>query len=591
MWRVRNRNGMSLPVRRYLALLVTYLKPQWGRTFLMGALLLVNVGLQLLGPQIVRIFIDTIIARGASTTLAFYALLLVLVTLVDEGVSVATTYLSESVAWTATNQMRTDLLAHCLSLDMGFHKARTAGEMIERVDGDVDALSNFFSQFVIFLLSNVILMVGVLIAVYIADWRAGLVLTIFSLATLLILLRLRRYANPLWVSYRQMMAIFFGFLGEHLAATEDMRGNGATGYIMQRFYQLLRPLLRSNRRARIATSYSSASTLTIFVLGSALMMGLGAYLWSVGAITLGTVYLFWSYTDLLAQPIQQIRNQLQDLQQAEACIQRIEQLFSTTSAIQESEQGIESPQGPLAVAFRGVTFGYNVGEPVLHEITFDIAPGKVLGVLGRTGSGKTTLARLLFRLYDAQEGEVHLGGSPVRAFALHGLRQCVGMVTQDVQLFNAPVRDNMTFFNRAIDDAQLLHVLDMVGLGAWYAAMPYGLDSMLGADGQGLSAGEGQLLAFARVFLKDPGLVIFDEASSRLDPATERLIEQAVSSTLANRTGIIIAHRLATIQRADDILILEDGRIREYGPSEVLAADPDSHFSRLLAVGLEEVRA
>jgi ATP-binding cassette, subfamily B, bacterial len=387
------------------------------------------------------------------------------------------------------------------------------------------------------------------------------------------------------------VATFYGFLGEHLAATEDMRGNGATGYIMQRFYQLLRPLLRSNVRARMATSLSSATTLTIFVLGSALMMGLGAYLWSISAITLGTVYLFWSYTDLLSQPIQQIRNQLQDLQQAEACIQRIEQLFSTQSAIQESEQRIEPSPGPLSVAFHKVTFGYNVGEPVLREVSFDIAPGRVLGILGRTGSGKTTLARLLFRLYDAQEGEISLGGYPVKALALRSLRQRIGMVTQDVQLFNASVRDNLTFFNRAIDDARLLQVIDTVGLSMWYQTLPSGLDSMLGADGQGLSAGEAQLLAFARVFLKDPGLVIFDEASSRLDPATERLIERAVSSILINRTGIVIAHRMATIQRADDILILEDGRIREYGPREALAADPLSRFSHLLQVGLEEVRA
>jgi ATP-binding cassette, subfamily B, bacterial len=582
---------MSLPVNRYLALLVTYLKPQWGRTLVMGVLLLVNVGLQLLGPQIVRFFIDTILARGLSTTLALYALLLVVVTLADEGVSVATTYLSESVAWTATNQLRTDLLTHCLSLDMGFHKAHTTGEMIERIDGDVDALSNFFSQFIVYLLTNVVLLIGVLIAVYFADWRAGLVLTAFSLTTLLILLRLRRYANPLWVSYRQLVATFYGFLGEHLATTEDMRANGATGYIMQRFYQLLRPLLRSNRRARMATSLSSATTLTIFVLGSALMMGLGAYLWSIGAITLGTVYLFWSYTDLLSQPIQQIRNQLQDLQQAEACIQRIEQLFSTQSAIQESEQAIEAPSGPLSVAFCDVAFGYKAAEPVLHEVSCDIAPGRVLGILGRTGSGKTTLARLLFRLYDAQEGEVCLGGSPVKSLALRGLRQRIGMVTQDVQLFNAPVRDNLTFFNRAIGDARLLQVIDTVGLSMWYQALPAGLDSIVGADGQGLSAGEAQLLAFARVFLKDPGLVIFDEASSRLDPATERLIERAVSSILINRTGIVIAHRLATIQRADDILILEDGRICEYGTREALAADPQSRFSHLLQGGLEEVRA
>src|SRR5690348_3934364 len=413
---------MHLPVKRYVALLVTYLRPQWGRTLLMGVLLHVNVGLQLLGPQMVRFFIDTVIARGPSALLALYALLLVAITLVDESVSVATTYLSESVAWTATNQMRTDLL------------------------------------------TNVVLLVGVLIAVYFADWRAGLVLTIFSVATLLILLRLRRYAIPLAGDYRQQVATFYGFLGEHVAGTEDMRANGATGYILRRFYSLLRPLLRSNRRSRMAGAFSGATTLTMFVLGSALMMGLGAYLWSIGAITLGTVYLFWSYTDLLSQPIQQIRNQLQDLQQAEACIQRIEQLFSTQSAIQESEQRLELPPGPLSVAFHKVTFGYNVGEPVLREVSFDIAPGRVLGILGRTGSGKTTLGRLLFRLYDAQEGEISLGGYPVRALALHGLRQRVGMVTQDVQLFNASVRDNLTFFNRVIDDARLLQVIDAVGL-------------------------------------------------------------------------------------------------------------------------------
>jgi ATP-binding cassette subfamily B protein/ATP-binding cassette subfamily C protein len=582
---------MSFPVKRYLALLATYLKPQWGRTLLMGVLLLVNVGLQLLGPQIVRLFIDTILAGGLSTTLALYALFLVIVTLVDEGVSVALTYLSESVAWTATNQMRADLVAHCLSLDMGFHKAHTAGEMIERIDGDVDALSNFFSQFVISLLTNVVLLLGVLIAVSFADWHAGFVLTAFALTALLALIRLRRYANPLWATSRQLEAKYFGFLGEHLSATEDMRANGAMGYVMQRFYQVLRPLLRSNRRARMAGSYSSATTLTIFVLGSALMLGLGASLWSIGAITLGTVYLFWSYTDLLSQPIQQIRDQLQDLQRAEACIQRVEELFNTTSAIQENEDGPELPRGALAVAFRDVTFGYITDAPVLHHVSFEVQEGKVLGILGRTGSGKTTLARLLFRLYDTQEGEVSIGGSSVKAVTLRNLRQRIGMVTQDVQLFNAPVRDNLTFFNRAIDDMHLLQVIDLVGLSSWYHTLPDGLNSMLGTDSQRLSAGEAQLLAFARVFLKDPGLVIFDEASSRLDPATERLIERAVSSVLENRTGIVIAHRLETIQRADTILILEDGRISEYGAREALAGNPNSRFAGLLRAGLEEAHA
>jgi ATP-binding cassette subfamily B protein/ATP-binding cassette subfamily C protein len=218
----------------------------------------------------------------------------------------------------------------------------------------------------------------------------------------------------------------------------------------------------------------------------------------------------------------------------------------------------------------------------------------VLGVLGRTGSGKTTLARLLLRLYDPTAGTICLGGVPAPAARLHALRRRVGMVTQDVQLFQASVRDNLTFFNRAISDVQIMDALDGLGLRDWLRGLPDGLDSELGA-GIGLSAGEAQLLAFTRVFLRDPGLVILDEASSRLDPATEQLVERAVSKLLhpkhGQRTGIIIAHRLATVQRADDILILEGGRMLEYGPREQLARNSDSRFAQLLRTGMEEVLA
>ena len=178
----------------------------------------------------------------------------------------------------------------------------------------------------------------------------------------------------------------------------------------------------------------------------------------------------------------------------------------------------------------------------------------MLGVLGRTGSGKTTLARLLLRLYDTQAGAIRVGDVPVQEAVLHDLRQHIGMVTQDVQLFHATVRDNLTFFNSSIPDERIRAVLDDLGLTAWFHSLPDGLDTELGSDGEGLSAGEAQLLAFTRVFLADPGLVILDEASSRLDPATEQLIERAVSKLLAGRTGIVIAHRLGTIQRADEIL-------------------------------------
>ena len=257
------------------------------------------------------------------------------------------------------------------------------------------------------------------------------------------------------------------------------------------------------------------------------------------------------------------------------------------------------PAGALGVEFDRVTFAYDdaagaLGGPaedaprqddrgapadiVLDNISFAITPGRTLGVLGRTGSGKTTLTRLLFRLYDPTGGAVRVGGTDLRDAARSELRERIGMVTQEVQLFHASVRDNLTFFDPSIPDAAIERVLADLGLLPWLHSLPAGLGTVLAPGGGGLSAGEAQILAFTRVFLRAPGLVILDEASSRLDPASEAMIEHAVDRLLRDRTGIIIAHRLSTVLRADDILILEDGHIREYGPRAALMDDPDALF-------------
>jgi ATP-binding cassette subfamily B protein len=248
--------------------------------------------------------------------------------------------------------------------------------------------------------------------------------------------------------------------------------------------------------------------------------------------------------------------------------------------------------GPLSLAFENVSFRYEDDvQDVLREVSFSIQPGRVLGVLGRTGSGKTTLTRLIFRLYDPTSGRLRLEGVDLRALPLAEVRQRVGMVTQEVQLFQASIRDNLTFFNPAAGEAGLERALRELRLWDWVQARPQGLDTPLAAGGGGQSAGEAQLLAFARVFLKDPGLVVLDEASSRLDPATENLLERAVDRLFEGRTAILIAHRLRTVQRADDILILEGGRVVECGPRVTLAADPRSRFAELLRAGMEEALA
>ena len=251
--------------------------------------------------------------------------------------------------------------------------------------------------------------------------------------------------------------------------------------------------------------------------------------------------------------------------------------------------GIDIPSQPLALSFKDVTFSYNGSDAVLTGLSFALQPGSVLGLLGRTGSGKTTLARLIFRLYDPKSGYIEINSADIRNAQLETLRRSIAIVTQDVQLFRASVRDNLTFFDRSIPDAQILATLEELELGDWYRSLPQGLDTGLDTGSRSLSAGEAQLLAFTRVFLRDPGLVILDEASSRLDPATEQRLERAIDKLLQNRTAIIIANRLGTVHRADEIMILDGGRVSEYGDREQLAADPNSRFYRLLQTGLEEV--
>ena len=587
---------MPLPIRAYLALLGRYLRPLWRRVLALALLLLASIGLQLLGPQILRAFIDTATGGhslrfvGLSPSLAAIAVLFLAAAVAGQAVALAETYTAESLAWLATNRLRADLMLHCLRLDMGFHNAHTPGEMIERIDGDVSLLANFFSRLVVQVLGNALLMVGVLAMLFQVHWLVGMTFTGFAILALVVLSRVQGLAAPHWVAARQASAELFGFLEERLSGTEDVRSAGGAPYMVRRLLERMRDLLRKQRRASILGGVLGNTLNVTFMLVTAAAFVLGAALFHAGTITVGTVYLILSYTQLLRNPIDQINRQVLDLQQATAGIVRIRQLLDTQSVLPEPASHIRRilPSGPLAVALDHVTFGYAMGEPVLHDVSVSLPAGKVLGGVGRTGSGKTSIARLLFRLYDPQAGVVRLGGVDVRSVPRVELTRRVGMITQEVELFHATVRDNLTLFDRSIADEAILAALGDIGLEAWYRSLAKGLDTPL-AGGGGLSAGEAQLLAFVRVFLKDPGLVILDEATARLDPATERLLERAMDKLLDGRTGIVIAHRLGTMQRADDVLILERGAVVEYGARPALACDAGSRFASLLRTSMAEV--
>jgi len=578
---------MAVSYAQHRQFLLSYLRPQWPRVALLAALLLTSIGLQLVIPQILSRFIDLARAGAVPGDLVRLAVFFLLVAVSGQLVSALSVYASENVGWTATNKVREDLALHCLRLDLPFHNAKTPGEMIERVDGDVTQLSGFFSQFVIRVLGNIVLLGGILVLLYRADWRVGLVYTIFTAATLLILRRLMETAVPLFKEARQAGAILLGFLEERLSGTEDIRASGAVPYVLRRLSEALRNQLEKSRRAWLRGTMMWATTAVLLAVGNALAFGMGAWLLRRGVITVGTVYLFFHYTEMLRRPLEQITRQMQDLQRASAGISRVDDLMALETATKDGTGRL--PPGPLSVEVDRVSFGYVPDDLVLRDISFRVEPGRVLGLLGRTGSGKTTIGRLFVRFYDPTSGVIRLGGADVRDVPLSDVRGRVGLVTQDVQLFHASVRDNLTFFDARISDERIMAVLRELGLLDWAQSLPEGLDTQIGP--RSLSGGEAQLLAFARVFFKDPGLVILDEASSRLDPATEQLVERAVGALLRGRTAIIIAHRLATVHRADEILILEDGAVLEHGARSALAADPASRFASLLRTGLEEVLA
>jgi ABC-type multidrug transport system fused ATPase/permease subunit len=566
-------------------LLLTYIKPHRLQATLLWLALLATIATQLVNPQIIGRFLDAAEAGSALLVLLQAAGLFLAIALVEQLLGLATTYLSTNIAWRATNQLRADLVRHCLRLDRTFHKVHSPGELIERIDGDVQALGNFFSQLGLNLLNNLLLLVGVLILLWWTAWPIGLAVTVVAGSGLLVVNWLRRAAVPYWQKAQGARADLYGYLEERLHGTEDLRANGAVAYALRGFHAHFQQIYRTALQTRVYDVGGLMIPILVFGLAYSVVFLLGERLQQQAGLSIGTVYLIVNYLGLLSGPLWQIVNEIRDLQTAGASVGRVQEILQTPSAIaDEGRQHLAT--GPLAVSFAQVAVQYEKERDfALRDITFQLAAGETLGLLGRTGSGKTTVTRLLLRLVEPTSGTIHLGATGVAPadLPLAELRRHIGMVTQDVHLFQATIRDNLTFFDPTVSDETLLAIAQKLGLAEWLASLPAGLDTQVGAGGQSLSAGQAQLVAFLRIGLQDPGLVILDEPSSRLDPVTERLLDRAIGRLLEKRTGIIVAHRLETVQRVDKIMILAEGRMVEFGERAALMAQGDSRFAGLLA--------
>lgn len=583
-----------VPIRAYRRWLARYLAPDRGLLAVLALVLSGGIFVRLLAPWFAARFIDRATAAAGVTDgaaahdplrgLLVLAGAFLLAGVADQALAVATAHLGSFLAWRATNRLREDAVSHCLRLELPFHHQHGPGVMVERVDGDVRELNNFFAEFALRVIGNLILVVAVLGVIFVVDWRLGLLFTGFSALAMVVFQRVRGVAAPHWRRARESSSVLYGEVEERFGGVPDIRANGAGGYVLRRFAEKLRDQFRLTRRANSVSVAVGQGAGLVMGLGQVVILAAGAVLFRAEAMSLGTVVALAMYTRIITTPLREIIGQIDDLQRATASLTRVQELLDTRPAIR-SGPGVAWPDGPLPVAFQEVSFAYPAGGDALRGVSFQLRPGEVLGLLGRTGAGKSTIARLLLRFYDPGAGRVRIGGADLREVSLPQLRRRVGVVTQEVQLFDATVRDNLTLFDPAVPDHRLRHALAEAGLSGWLARQPAGLDTPLSASGDGLSGGEAQLLAVARIFTTDPGVVILDEPTSRLDPVTERRLDAAFDRLLAGRTCLIIAHRLRTLHRADTVLLLADGAVAEYGSRAALAADPGSRFHQALARG------
>ncbi|MCF2142763.1 MAG: ABC transporter ATP-binding protein/permease [Candidatus Heimdallarchaeota archaeon] len=576
-------------VKEITSLLQKYLSPYVKQVIFLAVILISYNVLQVLFPQILRTYVEAVSAPSLDVKVLLYSSIIYIgMSVVFRALYILLQKISQELAWATTNNLRIDMTRHCINLDMTFHNQKKTGDMIERIDGDASTLSEFFSTFIHYFIGSFFLVLGILIAVFVEGWVYGMLFLVFIMIALTAFYLVRKIASPLWKKVRESTTALFGSIEESISGLEDIRGNGAEPFIMKRFHEVSQINFKDKNKAMI---YSRIYYIINVLMGAMINMGIlmiSYYFSGYLGTSSGTLYMLLTYGTNVLRPLRLILWQLEQLQNSMANIDRVNEYFSLKSKIKDN--GTELfPVEEVTLSFENVYFGYSEDEFVLKGISFSIPHGRTLGLVGRTGSGKTTLARLLFRLYDPNKGAIKINGIDIRNYKLKELRANVSYITQEVELFKASIKDNVTFFNKNYPEEKVEAIVNEVGLSSWLKQLPNGLETEIYSEDCGLSAGEEQLLALSRAFLKSPKIVILDEASSRLDPATEQQIDLALEKLLLGRTGIIIAHRLSTLHKVDDILILSRGEILEYGPREELLKNPNSHFSRLLQKGAEEI--
>lgn len=557
-----------------------------------GLLLAVATALPIAGSLLIARFVDLVVDGAGAGRVAPLGLGYAGLGLASSMVGVLVTWRSTALAWRVTNGLRHELASHVLYADLSFHRDRTPGELLTRCDADVTSLTTFLGGVVARLVGIGLLAVVSVGVLAVTEPRLAPVLVVGYSVLGWTMLRVKDLSTRAVMAERTIDAETSSVAEQYLAGAEDVAALGAGAHGVRRFAEPAGRLVEAageRVRYEMRVQGSIKTVAAMCMLGVLAVGGLGV---SAGWVRVGGVVLAFQLVQIVRRPVEHLTWRLQEAQGVSGAARRIVDLLDERRRVVAGDGRL--PDGPLDVRFERVGLVYDdaaEGEKALTALDLTIATGRVVGLVGRTGSGKTTVARLLLRLVAPTSGRLLVGGVDVAGLDDDAYRRRVGAIPQDVQLFPGTVRDNVTMF-ADVDDTDVVAALRAAGLGPWFDDLPQGLDTRLAADARvdeeqasGLSAGEAQLLAIARALLRRPDLVVLDEATSRVDPATQAAIADALGRLVAGRTGVIIAHRLETLDACDDIAVLADGELVEFGARTALAADPASHYARLRAVG------